>query len=187
MASRRWIAAFTALAIAGCAPISVSYDYDPAFSFASLRTFAWLPEPDERVGDARVDELVRSRIRNAFETQLAAKGYRKADGTPDFYIVYYAVVTTKLQVDTMYDPGVWGPGPRVGWRGWGGTYVDVREYDEGTLILDVFDAEAYRLRWRGTATAVVDLESEPQRKTERINEAVRLILEKFPPPSTPSD
>jgi hypothetical protein len=187
MGGRRLLAALTALSIAGCAPISVSYDYDPAFSFGALRTFGWLPEPGERAPGARGNDLVSSRIRHAVETQLEAKGYRKADGTPDFYVAYHAAVTTRLQVDTMYDPGVWGPGPRAARRGWGGTRVDVREYDEGTLILDVFDAGDYRLRWRGTATAVVNAESDPQRRTERINEAVRLILEKFPPPSTRGD
>ena len=55
------------------------------------------------------------------------------------------------------------------------------EYDEGTLILDIVDAESRTLIWRGSARAEVSATVAPETREARVREAVRRILEQFPP------
>ena len=55
----------------------------------------------------------------------------------------------------------------------------VGQYAEGTLLLYIFDGTSNDLIWKGSAQAEVELTSDP-RETEKIEEAVRRILEKFP-------
>ena len=59
------------------------------------------------------------------------------------------------------------------------TYV--REYDEGTLIIDIVDAGSNELVWRGAAQGEVNLAASPQEREQRAQDAVQRILEDFPP------
>jgi hypothetical protein len=91
----------------------------------------------------------------------------------------------KLDVDTIYRDYPRGGYERYGYRrgGWGHTETRVREYDEGTLLIDVLQAGSGALLWRGSGVATVREESSPEKRTERINTAVNKILERFPPGS----
>jgi hypothetical protein len=51
----------------------------------------------------------------------------------------------------------------------------------GTLVIDVFDVEKKALVWRGVAEGQVRQSQDADKQKERINDAVRKILEEFPP------
>ena len=57
----------------------------------------------------------------------------------------------------------------------------VENYDQGTLVLDIVDGRSNELVWRGTAQARIDPSNSPEERQRRINEAVRKILDRFPP------
>jgi hypothetical protein len=177
--------ALSALALA-CSGIRVDHDYDPSADFGQLRTWAWHPHAGKS-RDPRLDNaLLDSRIRKAVETELAAKGFTLlVSGTPDFQVTYHLSVEGKLDVDTVYHDYPRGGYGRVGYRrgSWGYTETRVREYDEGTLLVDVLQAESGALLWRGSGVATVREESNPEKRTKRINTAVNKILAKFPPGS----
>lgn len=170
----------------GCSTLMVSYDYDPQADFSRLKSYAWIPEPRKPTGDPRIDHntLLEERIQKAVEAQLDAKGYvKKASGTPDFWLAYYVTLDKKTAVTMLnsyygYGPG-WGWGLHYGGYGLPAAYT--YEYDEGTLILDVVEPATRRLLWRGYATDEVNLSQGPKADEKRINEAVRRLLQRFPP------
>ena len=176
-------AAFT-LVLAGslgaCSGMKITTDYNPevAPNFSAYQTYAWLPQPirqDPRVYNA----ITENRVRRAVDNSLSAGGYRKLEsGTPDFLVAWQAAIEGKVDV-TMVN-GYYGYGYR-GWGAWGGAQPVVREYDEGTLILDVIDAESRELVWRGVAQAKISQNSSPDQRGRKINEAVSKILANFPP------
>jgi hypothetical protein len=160
----------------GCSQFKIRTDYDRAADFQALRTYAWRPEPPLPSGDPRFDNsLIDSRVRAAVERVLAAKGYAKASGEPDFLVGYHAVVRSKTDVAAI--------DRHYGYRGvgFGGTYLDVRTYEEGTLLIDVIDPPTMKLLWRGSATGVVLEKASPEKREQRINDAVADIFEEFPP------
>ena len=167
------------LALAGCARVSVTTDYDRSANFSGLRTYTWRPGKQQGTGDPRIDStLLDARMRAAVDRVLAAKGYQKAapEATPDFLVGYHAVVRQKTSIQTI---NTWY-GYRVGARGgWPETYT--HDYDEGTLLIDIIDPKTNQLLWRGTGTAVVDPTASPEKRERRINDAVDQILAKFPP------
>lgn len=175
--------AVLALAAIGCSSMRIQSDFDPeaAPNFGAYRTYAWLPHPQG--GDVRINnELVARRISGAVDRELAVKGYQKQDsGSPSFKIGYHAAVEGRLDVDRVNS--YYG----YGWGRWGrpgGVVVStdyVREYNEGTLILDIVDGESGELVWRGSAEAEIDMMADPQQRQEKINTAVQRILERFPP------
>ena len=67
------------------------------------------------------------------------------------------------------------------WTGPGRTEIIVREYEVGTLLLDILDPGERSLLWRGSGNARVRESSDPAQRERQINEAVKNILRRFPP------
>ena len=168
------------VALGGCATMNIATDWDPAVDFAKLETYDWIPEP-EPGGPGDNDSLITDRVHRAVDRELAAKGYRRqTSGTPDFLIGYYAAVESKLDVQVLNDYY----GYRPGWGSWDygvGSRTHVREVHQGTLILDISNPHSAKLMWRGIPEAEVPPAASPQESEETISEAVRLVLERFPP------
>ena len=76
----------------------------------------------------------------------------------------------------------YGYGP--GWY-WGGgmgtTTTQVRTYTVGTLIVDIWDAKAKQLVWRGIASDT--LSENPQKNQQIAAKALAMMFEKYPPPA----
>jgi hypothetical protein len=162
----------------GCASsLEVQYDYDPGADFSKLRTFGWLP----RNPDPPPQQLRVKRIQSAVNSQLQAKGLKPASDNPDFLI--------GMQVSgRTTDAGSVGVGASigipVGSRGTvsvGGGRRKPIEKTEGTLILDFVSPKDRSLIWHGAATGSVHPDATPEEQEQRINQAVREMLENFPP------
>jgi hypothetical protein len=66
--------------------------------------------------------------------------------------------------------------------GWGApSSVDVYQYKEGTLIVDVVDAKTKQLVWRGFATGTVDPDAKPEQRERKLNDAIAQMMAQFPP------
>jgi hypothetical protein len=160
--------------ITSCSPVSVKHDYDRQANFSTLQTFDWIPKP------AKVRAMTRpfmdKRIRNAVNGQLVLKGLKQSSN-PDFLIAYHIGVKDKIDVQT------WGYTYAGRGRYWGrgGTYVDVQQYKQGTLVLDFINAKSKELIWRGIATGALPDNPNPENIENKINDVAEKVLEKFPP------
>ena len=166
---------FCSILLVGCAPISTNFDYDASWDFESLKTYQLLTPPV----DSAVNSLSRDRVTNAINSELIARGYNEVDTDPDFQVAYHVGSQDKIQVS---DWG-YGYGGRGSYYGYGGrrSAVDVYQYQEGSLIVDIVDTDAHKLIWRGTARKVLDTNPTPEQRTATVNAAVAKILEDFPP------
>ncbi|HEX9253088.1 MAG TPA: DUF4136 domain-containing protein [Ignavibacteriaceae bacterium] len=169
--SLTFITFVTAVLLVGCSTISVNQDYDPGYDFSKLKTFGFLPIPKE----AGIDQINANRFGDAIKNELTAKGYTVSDKA-DFGVALLFGKQTKTNI-TSYG---YGYGPY--WGRYGGTSnVDVSQYDEGTLIIDVIDMAKKELVWRGTGTGAIDPNATVEERTANINSAVAQILAQFPP------
>ncbi len=178
----RVLAALLLMVLCGCWTLSVNSDYDPAFDFSGFRTWNWLTGPQAATVDPRLPTgLVEERIRTSLVRHLAARGFqRSASVKPDFRVGFHAAVEDKVSVQTVNRAAGYGPGWGAG-RGIVRSDTYVREYAQGTLILDIVDSSTDRLVWRGSAQAEVYSYSTPEQREARIDDAVAQILERFPP------
>ena len=169
---------------AGCAsPLKVNSDYDPGADFASLKTWSWVADETRVEGNT----LLKDRVSSAVERTLSARGYRQVPSSPDFRVAFTFATQQQLDVRSTPNSGVYyGRGYRgrrggvyTGWSG--STTVDVRQYTEGTLIIDILEPNGERLFWRGTGTTRLREEKDPQKRIQKINEGVEKILAQFPP------
>jgi hypothetical protein len=166
-----FITLITAILLVRCSTISVMQDYDPEYDFSKLKTFGFLPLPE----DAGIDQLNANRFGDAIKNEMTAKGYTVSENA-DFGVALLFGKQTKTNI-TSYG---YGYGPY--WGRYGGTgNIDVSQYDEGTLIIDVIDMNKKELVWRGTGTGVIDPNATVEERTANINNAVAQILAQFPP------
>lgn len=171
----------TTLLVGACSGISTSTDYDPSVDFTKFATYTWL----DTEGD-NIDAITDSRIRNSVNAALAAKGLRETASNPDMGVGYQATTADRKSYNTV-NTG-WGGG--YGGYGWGGygmsmgtstTYENT--WQEGSLILGLFDAESKALVWTGTATAALDQSRSPEERQQLIDDAVTKMMKNFPPGS----
>jgi len=171
-------------AVSGCSGITVSQDYDKDVDFAAFKTFIWKVDPDAKQdGEPEMSPLVATRVRNAIESELKAKGITYSEMSPDIQIDYNLKVESKISssnVGTTIGFGTGGYG-HIG----GGIVIsnapEIRQYDEGTLYIDFYTSNDLKLVWRGISSQVIDKHAEPDKVTQQINLNVHKILEQFPP------
>ncbi len=160
---------------AGCSSVSVTHDYDTGYDFSTLRTYNWLEVPAPPPADEVVNELTLARIRRAVDAELAAKGYVQVTEAPNCMVALHCAVSPKVHVSSYPEMG--GPYGRY----WGSTRVYVDTTEEGTIVVDVLDAQARRQVWRGVATGTVKRSATPEEREARIGEAVKALFAPFPP------
>ena len=186
----------TIILISACSGVKVSTDYDSGADFSHLESFTWYsPSPTEVTRYSQSD-IMDKRIRRNIASGLVNKGYRdKANGPPDFFVNYSVTTEDKINVDTYNTYAGYAPG--WGWRGAGyghrgmyygmdmvNTEIDVDQYKEGTLILDIIEPDTGHLIWRGLASKRLPSSSNTERLNALVAEVVSELLKNFPPDTT---
>ena len=163
-----WICALILLAVGtACSSLATSFDYDTAHEFSAPKSYAWIEKQDNSIG--------MRRVRDAVDAELLARGIAQTAARPDFQIAAHLGSRNRLRVvDWGYSYS-----PRGYWHG--GHDVDVYEYEEGSLVLDVIDPGQSQLVWRGTASKAIDPSWTPAEREVEVREAVRALLAEFPP------
>jgi hypothetical protein len=147
----------------------VKTDYDRSASFSQYKTYSW-----ENVQTK--DPLWVPRIKEAINTELAAKGLTPVASGGDVSIVAMEMTQNHPTLNTYYD-GFGG-----GWR-WGGGFgnatTTVDNYKVGTLVVDMFDAKTKTLVWRGSSSD--NLAKDSARNIKNLDKGVQKMFDHFPP------
>jgi hypothetical protein len=170
-------------------PMNVGWEYDPAATLTGLRSYAWVPGPQKRTGDPRVDDSwTDRRVRQAIDRQLAAQGFvATSSEQADFWVGYHVLLLNKVQTSTTgtyygYNRS-WGgdAGLDRGWNLGGAPTTYMRRYDVGTLTVFIEAPATQRPIWQGFAEARIEPSDDMDTRDKRLAQAAALILEKFPP------
>ncbi len=160
----------TALVLGGCATTGgprVHTDSDPAASFDGYRSFGFAqPLGTDRQG---YQTLVSQRLKAAAQREMEARGYRYVEDGADLLVNFGARLDEKTRVRSTPEPAFGG---WYGWRHydtWLGyrDRVDVREYEQGTLTIDLVDARRKQLVWSATVVGEVN-----ERTLENLDAAI---------------
>ncbi len=156
-----------------CSSVRVASDYDQTANFSKYKTFAFFKPGIDK---AEISDLDKRRILRAIENEMISKGFTKSE-EPDLLVSIFTKTKENINIyqNNMFGYYGWGWNP---WY-WGAGHNTVNTTSEGTLYLDLIDAENKQLVWQGMGTAA--LAREVDKKQERIDEIVNKILEKYPP------
>ena len=176
----------TALIILGaCATTpKITSETNPNANVAAYKAFALLPLPkDIPGGDPGMILRYGKTAQDAMRQALDSKGYSDTNiENADFLVNIKATIVPKVQVtDWDLDYGYYG---RRGYWGRGyypygtiGSDIDIDTYEEGTLIIEIFDASNKDLAWVGWATGKRKKEPISQ---EYLTSLIASILADFP-------
>ena len=177
MKSRMLMGIGAAMLVGACSGISTSTGYDPAVNFSAFSTYDWIDS------EGQVDNLTSSRVRQSVDAAMAAKGFTQSTSNPDLAVSYQVTSAERRSFNTV-NAG-WGGGySRSGWgMGMGTSTTTEQVWQEGSLILGIFDTGTKNLVWTGTATTDIDPSRSPQERQELIDSAVGKMMGDFPPGS----
>ena len=173
------------LVATSCTSVRVATDYDRSANFNNYKTFAFFKNGIDK---AEISDLDKRRILRAIESELLAKGFTKSEN-PDILISIFTKSNQRVDVYNNYwGNGLWGWGGFGPWGmggfygpgwGWGWNQPNVSTSVEGTLFVDLLDANKKELIWQGMGTGFLSRNME--KKEARIKEFVAKIMEQYPP------
>lgn len=169
--------------ITSCVSVNVSSDYDNKTDFSQFKTYAFYKKGIDKV---EISDLDKRRILHAIEAQMEAKGFIKSED-PDLLVSIFTKSREKIDVYNnnyygwypyYYGYGYYGGGFGPGF-GFG--YNNVYKSTEGTLFIDLIDANKKELVWQGIGSGVLSSSKNVDKKEARINEFVAQIMTAYPP------
>ena len=171
-----------ALLLAACATgPRVRTDYDPSADFSRYRTWGFYkPIAMEESG---YSTWISDRIKDNVRREMEARGYRYAESDPDLQVNFQGIVREKTDVWSV---------PRTDYQYFYSyrrrSYfavpfwydeTQVNQYTEGTLTVDLVDAERNRMVWTGAAIGRVTRKT-PQERLAEVDTAIASIFAQYP-------
>jgi Domain of unknown function (DUF4136) len=155
----------------------VRVEYNKKQDFSGFKTYSWMKP------SANAHPFIVMDITGEVDKQLQAKGLTKVDSNADLLVNANGALDGKLNVS--YDvniyamPGLDGPWWDEGDPGAMGHGSGAVLIDQGTLVIDLVERTAKKLRWRGVAQA--NLDPDQQEKTmEIIEKAIIKMFHQYP-------
>jgi hypothetical protein len=144
----------------------------PGTDFSKFKTYRWVAVEGARYPN----QILDAQIKQAIDTQMAAKGFTKTDSeNADLDLTYQASVSQQTQW-SAYGTG----GMRWGWGG-GMAVATPTKINTGTLILDMYNPALKQLVWQGTATKTVNPGNSQEKIQKNLDNAMKKLLKDFPP------
>jgi len=164
------------LFLASCSSIKATYDFDSSTDFTKYKTYEFTDEAK----NFPIQELDRQRVLSAIDAEMTAKGFTKSS-TPDVWVDLQVKLEQK-QSATATNTGGYGS-YRYGWGGgYGGTtHINVENYVDGTLFINMIDKSTEKLVWQGRGTKTLEENPSPEKKQQNITYGVQQIFKNYPP------
>lgn len=148
----------------------VRYNFMPGTDFSKFRTYKWI----NIEGGTHPNQIADAEIKQAVDSQLAAKGLTKVDSDPaDLYVGYQVALNQEKQ---------WNAYGMGGGVRWGGMATATQStIDVGSLVLDMYNPSTKQLVWTGTATKTLDPSSNQEKNQKHLDKAMEKLLKNYPP------
>jgi len=164
--------------------VDVKVDFDKAFDFKALKTWAWNPSGRGQVFMARTQEdnpeaarkLVEPLIVETVTDEIGKRGLQPASAAPDVLVTYYLLLSNSTSSQTVgqFLPGTtaWALPP------FSQSTQSLEIMNQGALVLDL--SAGGKVVWRGVAQARVKMDADDQKRESVLREAVRDLVRRVP-------
>lgn len=170
-----------ALLLSACASQPNTFaNADPAVDFGQFNSFGFFKTLS--TDEAQYQSLVSNFLKVAVAQEMVQRGLTHDEISPDLRVNFYINTKDKIKTrqvpttgayygyrDPFYDP----------WMGYGGYETRVDQYTEGTLNIDVVDANTNKLVWEGAIVGRLT-DKDIRNMEQTIDESVAAIMVKFP-------
>ena len=178
---------FLAGLLAACSSTpTADMDFDPWFDFSGVQKIAILPINRTAASQAVLSDMQIGRVNASLTAELERRGFKvvQNNADADMLLAWHLVTQERTDIRTFNSTRRyrgWHGGP----RGWGSTgtstNVTVRQYTQGTFIVDMIDPGQMQAVWRSIFESRMRDHSDVARATEARETAVAAALADFPP------
>jgi len=175
-------ALFALTLVAACSStpqLEATTDFDSSFDFVGVNKIAIQPVERMNAAAIRISDMDINRMNQNFSDELAARGYQVVDNNAeaDMLLSWHLVTQEKTDVRTYNSASYyncWRCGPSV-------SDVSVRNYTQGTLIVDMVDPAKMQSVWRSIVQSKLSSKPNAEGSEELRREAARALFVNFPP------
>ena len=159
-------------------PIAIDAHFEEGVDFSQFKTWTWIPSIGA-TGSERIDDPeFRDVIGTAIQKEMYAKGYAKTTEKPD--LVLNAFVSLQKidkkyieeNFDGTYKPDYYADLPDGG--------SSKSSWEEGTLMLFIYDASKGQVVWYGTAQTETAKNAPDGMWQKRVQDIVAQLLDSLP-------
>ncbi|MEW6997012.1 DUF4136 domain-containing protein [Colwelliaceae bacterium BS250] len=152
----------------------VESDYKEDFDFSKVGTY-YLVESDI-TKNIKVSELDKDRIDKAIKNEFKNKKkipVKKEDA--DVLVSYFIITKDNLEVNAFN-----GGYSHLGGYGTGLHEVNVKQYTEGTLVIDFIDNDSKKLVWRSSVSKPLKNKGTPEQRQQIVQEVIAAMTIMMP-------
>jgi hypothetical protein len=168
------------LAMTGCASgPTIRSNVDQSVDFTRFQTFGFMqPLSTDREG---FQSFISRDLMAAAERELVALGLKRTDTNPDLLVNFSANLDQRLRVTQtpQTSASAFGSHRRGFYSTWPSYRTEVRQYTQGTLVVDVVDAARMQLVWEGVAAQRIT-QSRADNIGPVIDQAMQEVFAQFP-------
>lgn len=151
-------------------------DHDKSVNLQDYKTYSWqnIQEIESKGSNPLYyNELNDKRIKEAVNAEMGKRGFSEINKDGQLQLHYHILVEDKIEssiepAGVQYNNRIANP-----------KQLNIYQYRQGTLIVDIMDAKKNILVWRGWATDVIT-NSMKKNPEAAISQAVAAIFKKFP-------
>jgi len=174
--------------VSGCVTPQAKVDFDKnsEVDTSNYRKFVWLNEQKILAPVPGINLVMKARVEKAIEEEFISKGYQLInDATKaDFMISYTLGNREKIKIynyPTTYNRHTRWSGRYPIWYSKPtmlGTEIQTRQYNEGKLVIDIYDANSHQPVWHGWAVKRL-IEEDKGFSPNAVKIIVKQVLEQF--------
>jgi len=158
---------------------TATMDFDPAYDFSGVRKIAIQPINRTVASTVIVSDMQVSRINEALAEELGRRGFQvvQNNADADLFLAWHLVTQERMDVrsfNTSSRYNCWNCGSM-------GTNVSVRQYTQGTFIVDMIDPTRLQSVWRSIFESRMRDQPDPASAAENRRAAATAIFSEFPP------
>ena len=161
-------------------PIAVNTKIDSEADFGKYRTWSFVPlRADAGVDPRLTDAGVTAAFDDAVEREMFTRGYRRVEvgEGPDLLVNVHAAIE---KIDAAYIQEHYEGSYEPGYRTEIGGKKLAKEWEEGTVIIIIFDSRTKTALWGASAQVEVYPDLDPETRRRRIDKGVGLMMESLP-------
>ena len=182
IANRLLLAFLVAVLLAACSSTpTATMDFDSSFDFSGARKIAIMPFDRSQAAMVVMSDMQVSRINESLSTELERRGFQvvtdQADA--DLLLAWHLVTQERMDVRSFNSSTRYNC-----WNCSTGSNISVRQYTQGTFIVDMIDPVRLRSVWRSIFESRLKDQPDPARAEENRRQAVQAIFAEFPPTQT---
>ena len=161
-----WLAALTSLLLTACASgPSIVANTNPGTDFSTFKTFNYMqPLGTDRSNGVRTP--FSTRLMASMDREMAARGLQKSD-SPDILIDFNIFAEDRIDVRQTPTSTVHHSHWHRGWSTWPTYQTTVRQYTEGSLVIDIVYPAGSMLIAEGSATQRVNNDTLTQEASDQ--------------------